>query len=491
MAMIISVAPTLAALKIKDTAAFFFTEKEISKGPAFPEPLREAGRSLDLQFVKGKPGEVHFFPQAGHPNLLVACLGPEEKITEETLRNTAGAVIDLCRARSVRSVHIQVPAKGGIDAARSLHAVAEGILLTNYSFSRYKQRTRDDIEQLVERCTLCSAHLKGSALLREVKVVSENTLHCRDLINEISEKTNSVMIAGEAKRIAKTPGITCRVLGKREIESLKMGLLLAVNRGSSVPPQLIVMTYRGNPKSKKSIALVGKGITFDSGGINLKPSGHIETMRSDMSGAAAVLFAVKSAAELKLKTNVHAVVPLTDNMLSNNSYRPGDIFTSYSGKSVEVGNTDAEGRLILGDAVAYTEQVLKPDCIVDMATLTGACIVALGECVAAYLTEDQELAGLLEEASAATGEKLWRMPLVKEYEENMKSDFADICNMSSEKNAGTIMGAIFIKSFISKTRWAHIDIAGTSWYSKKRGYVPKYATGYGVRLLVELLRRWK
>ncbi|MBN1534746.1 MAG: leucyl aminopeptidase [Spirochaetes bacterium] len=489
--MKLSVVPALAALKPKDTAAVFFTEKDIRKGSVLLGPLRDEGGLLDLGFLKGKPGEVHFFPMTGRPNLLIACLGPEDRITDEILRNTAGAVIDLCRGRAVRSVYLQVPAIQGIEGGRTLRAVAEGIVLSNYSFSRYKQRTREDAEPLVDRCTLCSAHPGGSALVRRVQVVSENTLLCRDLINEISEKTNSVMIAGEAKKIAQIPGITCRVLGKKEIQSLKMGLLLAVNRGSSVPPQLIVMSYRGNPGSKKSIALVGKGITFDSGGINLKPSGHIETMRSDMSGAAAVLYAVKSAAELKLKINVHAVVPLTDNMLSNSSYRPGDIFTSFSGKTVEIGNTDAEGRLILADAVAYAEKSLKPQCIVDMATLTGACIVALGECVAAYLTDDRELAGLLEESSSATGEKLWRMPLVKEYEENMKSDFADICNISSEKNAGTIMGAIFIKNFVEKTRWAHIDIAGTSWYSKKRGYVPKYATGYGVRLLVELLTRWK
>jgi leucyl aminopeptidase len=183
-------------------------------------------------------------------------------------------------------------------------------------------------------------------------------------------------------------------------------------------------------------------------------------------------------------------MPLTDNMLSNNSYRPGDIFTAYNKKTVEIGNTDAEGRLILADAIAYTEDKLKPSCIIDIATLTGACIVALGECVAAYLTPHDELAAKIESVSRYTGEKIWRLPIVGEYEDNLKSDFADLTNVSAEKNAGTIIGAIFLKNFVSKTPWVHIDIAGTSWYSKKRGYLPKYATGYGVRLLLEMLKQW-
>ena len=185
------------------------------------------------------------------------------------------------------------------------------------------------------------------------------------------------------------------------------------------------------------------------------------------------------------------MLPLTENVLTGDSYRPGDVFRSYRGLTVEIGNTDAEGRLILADAIAFTERTLKPACMVDIATLTGACLATFGELIAAYLTADENLAGLLEESSRTTGEPLWRLPLVKDYEENMKSDIADLCNISSEKNAGTIMGAIFLKNFVNATPWAHIDIAGASRFSKHRGYRPKHATGYGVRLLAEAVDAWK
>jgi leucyl aminopeptidase len=296
------------------------------------------------------------------------------------------------------------------------------------------------------------------------------------------------MIASEAKNI-KVKGLSISVLGKKDLEKLNMGLILAVNRGSKIPPALVVMKYTGDPKSSKYTAFVGKGLTFDSGGMNLKPSGHMETMRMDMSGAAAVLYAVKSIAELKLNVNVYGVMPLTENMLSNDSYRPGDIFKSYSGKTVEIGNTDAEGRLILADALAYTEKVLKPAFIIDLATLTGAVVTTFGETVAAYLSTSEDLSEYIRISSEETGEKTWRLPFYQDYEDRMKSDIADISNVSSEKNAGTITGGVFLKSFISNTPWAHIDIAGTAWYSKKRGYRPKYATGYGVRLLSEIIRK--
>ncbi len=291
-----------------------------------------------------------------------------------------------------------------------------------------------------------------------------------------------------AGKLSGMKGVSCRVYGKSELEKLKMGLLLAVSRGSKYPPRLVVIKYTGNPKSKKQIAVVGKGITYDSGGMNLKPSASIEDMRSDMAGAAVCLYAVKAAAELKLKKNVVAVLPLCENMLSNNSFRAGDVFKAFNGKNVEIGNTDAEGRLILADAVAFTEKNLKPDCIIDIATLTGACLVCFGEFIAALLSNNDRLAEAVFKAGEKTGEKLWRLPLDKDYDDLIKSDIADVKNVGQGRNAGTIVGAAFIKRFIKDVPWAHIDIAGTSWYSKARGYKPKYATGYGVRLFVELFK---
>jgi leucyl aminopeptidase len=200
---------------------------------------------------------------------------------------------------------------------------------------------------------------------------------------------------------------------------------------------------------------------------------------------------MKSLAELKVKQNVTAVIPLTENMLSGNAYRPGDIYRSYKGLTVEIGNTDAEGRLILADAIAYMEKEVSPELIVDMATLTGACVATFGETVAAYLSTDDKLASAIESASSDTGEKLWRLPFFEDYEDRMKSEIADLSNMSSEKNAGTIAGAVFLKNFVGETPWLHIDIAGTAWYSKARGYRPKNATAYGLRLLLSMIENWK
>jgi leucyl aminopeptidase len=368
--------------------------------------------------------------------------------------------------------------------------LAEGSSLSNYEFIRYKTPDAESKTAFVEKIGFCSNVKKAPGLLKKTGTISENVLLCRDLVNDITEKSNPILIAAEAKKLSKLKNMSCKVYGKTELERMKMGLLLAVNRGSKIPPQLVVLKYMGDPSDKKSIACVGKGITFDSGGMNLKPSGHIETMRMDMAGAAAVLYTLKTAAELGLKKNIYGVMPLTENMLSNDSYRPGDVFRSYSGKTVEVGNTDAEGRLILADALAFTEDRLKPECIIDMATLTGACIVAFGETVAGLLSNSDELAETVREAAETTGEKVWRLPLFKDYEEPLKSDFADISNIPSKNEAGTIAAATFLKNFITKSSWAHIDIAGTAWYSTPRGYIPKNATGYGVRLLTEVLERW-
>jgi leucyl aminopeptidase len=214
-------------------------------------------------------------------------------------------------------------------------------------------------------------------------------------------------------------------------------------------------------------------------------------MRQDMAGAAAALYAVKAIAELGLKKNVIAVLPLCENMISNDSYRPGDIFKAFSGKTVEIANTDAEGRLILADALAYAEKKYKPDYIIDIATLTGACLVCFAEYIAAVVSTDDKLAEAIFRAGEETGDRVWRLPLYKEYDEDLKSDIADIKNVSTARNAGTILGGVFLKNFIKDTPWAHIDIAGTAWYSKNRGYKPKYATGFGVRLFVELIKNLK
>ncbi len=483
---------SIPSFKKNDTVALFMGEEPAAgKIKKLPPAFSYIEKSIDLSFFKGKQSETIFIPFADRPNIILCGIGREKDCDSESLRRCSASVAAQCRDKSVSQVHVIVPELNGIDGSEMLSALADGLYLANYNFDRYKTKRSDNGKPLMASAIFYGNTANASSILIKTGIISNNTLLCRDLINEISEKSDSRGIAREAMALGKLAGVTCRIYGKKDIEKMNMGLLLAVNRGSAKPPHLVVLTYRGNPRSKKFFAVVGKGITFDSGGMNLKPSGHIEDMRTDMAGAAAALYTLKSAAELKLDKNIYAVLPLTDNMISNDSYRPGDVFTAYNGTTVEIGNTDAEGRLILADAIAYTEKILKPDCIVDIATLTGACLVTFGEIIAGYVATDDSLGSLLEKAGEVTGELIWRLPLYKDYEENLKSDIADLCNISSEKNAGTIMGGIFLKNFVTAAKWAHIDIAGTARNSKTRGYRPKNATGFGVRLLVETISRWK
>lgn len=486
----------LAAIKTsldftgKDTIVVFLSDDhQKNRTGLYPEGMNTVMGRANLSLIKGKNGEVVFLPLKDAPTLIISGLGKREEITRESLRNSAGAAIDLCKKKRIKKVAVLIPVLERPAESDVVRSIAEGIYLSNYLFTRYKSRSEES-QQRLETADLYMENpdLYG-ALLKEIEIVCENTLLCRDLVNETSDRSNPLAIADEARRLNRMKGVACRVYGKRDLEKMKMGLITAVSRGSSYPPQMVVLRYRGNPRSKKSLAIVGKGITFDSGGLNLKPTGHIEEMRCDMAGAAVCLYTVRAASELRLRKNLYAVFPLCENMLSRNAYRPGDVHISRNGKSVEIGNTDAEGRLILADALSYTESELRPSYIIDIATLTGACLVAFGEIIAAMLSTDDSLVSTVFDAGEETGERLWRMPLYREYQEDIKSDIADIRNVSSNRNAGTIIGATFLKNFVKSTPWAHLDIAGTAWYSKSRGYRPKNATGFGVRLLIEVLKR--
>ena len=473
-----------------DTIAIFLSgecKKDIDKG--IPVKLSFVRDNIEIKYFKGKLGETLFLPFKDFPNVIMVGIGKKNDITKDTFRNASNSVVEICKKVGVKSIIVLFPSLDKHDSVSVISSIAEGLYLSNYIFDKYKTKEKDRQSLLKEAGFYIEKGEDLSKLFREIEIVSENTLLCRNLVNEISDICNPLEIAKEAKLISKIKGVTCKVFGKRDIERMKMGLLMAVSQGSKYPPQLIVLSYTGDPKSNKVTAIVGKGITFDSGGINLKPSGHIEDMRSDMSGAAACLYTIKAAAEIKMKKNITAVIPLCENMIGSRSYKPGDVFVGYNKKSVEVGNTDAEGRLILADALAYTEDKIKPDCIIDIATLTGACLVCLGETIAGLLSNNDKLADVIFQAGEKSGDRVWRLPLYREYEDDMKSDIADLKNISSGRNAGTIMGAIFLKNFIKDTTvWAHIDIAGTSWYSKQRGYKPKYSTGFGVRLFIEVLK---
>ena len=473
--------------KFHETIAVFLFED--SKD--LPDELNYIKDALDLKYYSAKDGEVLFVPFSDNPNILICGLGKESEISTDKIRNNAASITKVCIEKKLKDVHVVLPNISLIEDDTSCKTIIEGIYLANYQFIKYKNFEKADEPVFIEKLYIYSPTLALQDIIKETSIICKNTLECRDLVNETSDFCTPEGFATIAKNVGKIRGVTCKILLKEEITKLKMGLLLAVNRGSDVEPKCIILKYRGNPKSKKYFALVGKGITFDSGGMNLKPTGSMETMRMDMAGAATVLYTLKTAAELKLKKNLYAVMPLTDNMLSNNAFRPGDIFTAYNGKTVEIGNTDAEGRLILADALSYTEEKLKPEIIVDLATLTGACVVTFGELIAGYLSNDDTLATLLEKASARTGDKIWRLPLYSEYQEDIKSDIADLNNINPDKKAGTIIGGTFLKNFVDHTSWAHIDIAGTAWLSKPKGFMPKNGTGFGVRLLIEAISNWE
>ena len=297
-------------------------------------------------------------------------------------------------------------------------------------------------------------------------------------------------IAAEAKKIAKQYNMECNVLEEKDMKKLGMGMLLGVSRGSTEPAKLVVMEYRHH-KAKQKVAFVGKGVTFDSGGISLKPGKNMDEMKFDMCGAAAVLGAMKVIGQVNPKLNIVAVIPTTENLPDGNAQRPGDIVTAHNGKRVEILNTDAEGRLILGDALSYVVKEFKPDAIVDLATLTGACISALGHLTTAAITNNDKLMEQVHNAGIKSGDRVWQLPSFPEYGESIKGKYADLQNIGVG-DSGTIIGGLFLEHFINGTPWVHLDIAGTSWNVKHISYHPNSgATGVGVRLIVDLVQNWK
>ena len=304
----------------------------------------------------------------------------------------------------------------------------------------------------------------------------------RRLAEYPSNKMNPAIFSEQVEKLGKHFGWEVEILQEKALQKKGLGALLAVGQGSDQPPNLTIARY-SHPAAMKKVALVGKGVTFDTGGISIKPSKKMEEMKYDMSGAAVVLAAIQMVSLAKLPMEVIAVMPLVENMPSGKASRPGDIVHSYSGKTIEIIDTDAEGRLILADALSYTEQNYQPDYIVDLATLTGAVVSALGNNAAAVLTRDPFLQRTLEKAAELSGEKIWPLPLWEEYQEMMKSTVADIRNLSSKPGAGVITAAIFLQKFVQKTPWAHLDIAGTAYEMPEKTYRPSGATGFGVKLL--------
>ena len=370
-------------------------------------------------------------------------------------------------------------------ADKDQFCAVEGAILGNYTFSKYLSKKPEELKTM----DIFSSSISKS-VLTNIQYVCDGVYLARDLVNDNAAVVTPEHLAAKGREFGKKPGFKVTVLNERELKKQKLGLLSAVGQGSPNPPRLIIIEYKGDPKTKKTSAIVGKGITFDSGGKNLKPSGHIETMRCDMAGAAAVLGTMNVISKLKPRINVIGVCAAAHNAIDSTSYFPGDVIRAYNGTTVEICNTDAEGRLALADAVAYTVKKYKPAELIDLATLTGAILITFADRIAGIFSNNDNLANKLLEAGSRTGESLWRLPVEQQYCDAMKGDISDLRNISklSRGHASSITAAAFIKEFIAKTPWAHIDIAGTAFNTgEARGDIPKYATGFGVRLLVDYL----
>jgi leucyl aminopeptidase len=416
--------------------------------------------------------------------ILLLGLGKKTEATHETMRRAYAAATKVCRQKKVKSVAVLTP-EG--DFAQP---ILEGILLANYTFNHLKSDSlKDDPPVSLQKICLVGLDEKQVPKTRRTAKLIDAVNFARDLTNGNADDVTPEMLAKTAEDLAKEySSIKTTIFDKKRIEKEKMGLLLAVNRGSFREPRFIILEYRGDPDSSDVTALVGKGITYDTGGLNIKVAGAgMETMKDDMSGAAAVLGTFKAAAALRLKVNLIGAVPSTENSTGSYSYKPGDVYTSYSGKTVEIANTDAEGRLVLADAISYVQKHYKPTRLIDLATLTGGIVIALGEHTTGLFSNDDQLAERLTKAGDATFERVWRMPIFPEYREALNSSIADIRN-SADRKASPITAAMFIRDFVDKKMaWAHLDIAGTAYLSSPRHYHSTLATGVGVRLLIEFL----
>lgn len=422
---------------------------------------------------------------------VLAGIGEAKTIDATALENIGGGVVpklNNLRAASA-TMAIESAKIGGISAAEAAARIAHGVNLRSYNFDKYfTKKTADEKPTLKSFSVSLTGSKTATKIYGELAAIAEGILFTRNLVSEPANIINPETLAEQCKTLEKL-GVEVEILGEEEMYKLGFGALLGVGQGSAIESQLVVMKWNGlGEKSKVApLAFVGKGVTFDTGGISIKPAGGMEEMKWDMGGAGVVIGLMKALAGRKAKINAVGVVGLVENMPSGNAQRPGDVVTSYSGQTIEVLNTDAEGRLVLADALWYTQKHFKPKFIVDLATLTGAIIVALGTSRAGLFSNDDKLAEQIFKTGIKVGEEVWRLPLAEVYDKQINSDIADMQNIGKEREAGSITAAQFLQRFVNNVSWAHLDIAGTAWSKKDTDITPKGGTGYGVRLLNQLI----
>jgi leucyl aminopeptidase len=452
--------------------------------------LRELLQSKEFD---GKAGEVvvfHTHRKIPAKRLILVGLGKKHELGLDQIRQAMGHAVKRVRHAKCGAFTVALPSvvPHGASLLDVGQAMTEGAILGSYQFTTY----RSDVPTGKEvRAMTILASQKGqlrelSEGIRRGVATAEATVFVRDLCNHPSNVMTPSRIANEAKTVAKEAGVNLKILEQKEMDALGMGALLGVAKGSHEPPKFIILQYHGaKKKDDRPVVLVGKTITFDTGGISLKPAENMEQMKADMTGGAEVLAAMRAAARLKLPLNLISILPAAENMPGGRAMRPGDVVKTLSGKTVEVQNTDAEGRLILSDGLAYATR-FKPAALIDIATLTGACVVALGQFAIGMFGTDATLKEAIRKAGLRAGERVWEMPLWEEYFEQLRSDVADMRNIGG-RGGGMITAALFLSKFVGDAPWVHLDIASTDWSERERAYIPKGPTGIGTRLLIQFL----
>ena len=447
-----------------------------------------------LKDMEGKLGKLSIIPISGQNSIqriLLAGLGKKENMTKDTIRFVSGKIAQKAREIKMKEFSIIVPPNIVTDQTLSVSQIVEGSKMALYKFDKFKTEKADNSPDLT---VIVSNTNKISQAIRIAEIVSEGAIFTKSIANLPPNECTPTTLANFAKTISKTNKMKCNVISKSELKKRGFGGITAVGQGSKNEPKLIILEHNGGTKNEKPIVLVGKAVTFDTGGISLKPGEKMDEMKFDKCGGCTVLGIMKAVSELRLSINVVGIIPSVENMPGGESYRPGDIIKLYSGKTAEILNTDAEGRLILADALAYGEKHYSPKTIIDFATLTGACIVALGTNVAGIVSNNEKLTKKIMDSSKRTTEEVWELPLTQDYMNMIKSDVADMKNIGIGRAAGTITAAAFLRNAIENTPWTHFDIAGVAWTqtaTKEKPYNPKGATGFGVRLILDYLQNVK
>jgi leucyl aminopeptidase len=447
-------------------------------------------RQGEIDGKLGKVAIIHTLGKLPAERVAVVGLGKREEFGLDEVRIASAAAVKASKkvkAKRVASI-VHGAGIGGLDAKEAAQATVEGSVLGEYEFEGYKGKKMGDGRRTIDELVIVERTKEKAKVMEEGarvgEIVANAANRARNLVNAPSNKITPTYIANYAKKMAKEVGLKCEVLDPK---SKGMEAIWAIAKGSREPAKVVVLKAENGKQKTETVALVGKGITFDAGGISLKPSKKLWEMKIDMAGAAAVIEVMSALRDLGIRKNIIAVIPLTENMPDGGALKPGDVVSSLSKKTIEVISTDAEGRMILADAITYAKK-LGADQIVTVATLTGGCITALGDVASGIMGNNDKLVSSLIGASWKTGEKMWELPLYKEYKEYIKSDIADMKNASEGKGASPSTGGIFLQNFVEKTPWAHIDIAGTAYLSRNIGYLAEGATGVGVRTLVEYLR---